>query len=135
MDEELMNTLLTVAVPTVAAVSAVVVLVMVVFWVGAGRQTTYEDAVKARQGHAERELRKMAEREREQKQKKEKKRPGKGKRHEAGARLDGDAGEAATPQQLPMPAQKSILKTSNTLPKVRRLNLSGLAAQVRFFYA
>ena len=119
MEEESLSTVLTVVVPAAVGVSLVVATIAIIFWLGAGRQTSYEDAVKARQGHAERELRKMAEKEREQRQRKEKKRPGRGRRHEAG-RPEGETAES-TPQQLPPATQKSILKSSkpNSVPKVR----------------
>ncbi|CAI8028655.1 hypothetical protein GBAR_LOCUS16316 [Geodia barretti] len=112
MEEESLS-MLTVVVPAVVGVSVVVVTVVLVFWLGAGRQTSYEDAMKARQGHADRELRKITEREREQKQKREKKRPGgrSGRRQESG-KLEGQQGDVeVTP--LP-PAQKGILKTTTT---------------------
>ena len=111
MEEDSLS-VLTVVVPAVVGASVVVVTVVLVFWLGAGRQTNYEDAMKARQGHAEKELRKIAaERERDQKQKREKKRPGRsGKRHEAGS---GDV--EGSPRRLPPPAQKGILKTATTM--------------------
>jgi chromosome segregation ATPase len=115
MEEESLS-MLTVVVPAVVGASVVVVTVVLVFWLGAGRQTSYEDAMKARQGHADKELRRIAEREREQKQKREKKRPGgkSGRRQEAG-KLEGQQGDVqATP--LP-PAQKGILKTTTTTSK------------------
>ena len=111
MEEEAIP-ILSVVVPAVAGAVVVVVTVVLVFWLGAGRQTSYEDAVKARQGHADRELRRMAEKEKEQKQKREKRRPPRSisKRHEAG-KVDGQGEVEATPQQLP---QKSILKTTTS---------------------
>lgn len=98
---------LTVAVPAAIGVSIVVATVALIFWYGAGRQNSYEDAVKARQGHAEREMRKMAEKEKEQKQKREKKRVGKNKKQDV-AQFSGQEDAEANPPTT----QKSILKSS-----------------------
>lgn len=115
MDELSYDTFLTVAVPATVAVGVVVVTVVFIFWFGAGKQTSYEDAMKDRQGRAEKALRKQAEKEKEQKQKKEKKRPGEKKRAKPDSRV-----EVATTPKLP-PAQKSILKNPskpNSVAKV-----------------
>ena len=99
---------LAVAVPAAIAVILVLATVALIFWYGAGRQSSYEDAVKARKGHAERELRKMAEKEKEQqKQKREKKRVGKSKKQDS-VHSSGQEDAEATPP----PPQKGILKSS-----------------------
>lgn len=115
MDELSFDTFLTVAVPATIGVGVVVVTVVFIFWFGAGKQTSYEDAMKDRQGRAEKALRKQAEKEKEQKQKKEKKRPSEKKRKQEVVKPD----SLATTPKLP-PAQKSILKTSkpNSVAKV-----------------
>ena len=102
--------ILTVAVPAAVGVGVVIATVVLVFWIGAGRQTSYEDAMKAARGRAEEVVRKMAEKEKEQKQKKEKKRPGERKRRQEGGRA-GSQVEVETTPKLPS-AQKSILKSS-----------------------
>lgn len=120
MDELSYDTFLTVIVPAAVGVCVVVGTVALIFWVGAGKQTSYEDAMKDRQGRAEKALRKQAEKEKEQKQKKEKKRVGEKKRKQEVVKPDSRV-EVATPK-LP-PAQKSILKTSkpNSVAKVSPL--------------
>ena len=112
-----METFFSVAVPATAGIGVVILTVFLVFWLGAGRPTSYEDAVKARQGHAEKELRKIAEKEKEQKQKKDKKRGGERRRRQEVVKQQRDVED--TPH-LP-PAQKSILKSSrpNNVSKVK----------------
>ena len=106
--ETVVETVVTVALPASIGLGIVIATTVFIFWFGAGRQTSYEDAVKARQGHAEKELRKQAEREKEQKQKREKKRAGERKRRQEVLKQPRDV--EVTPH-LP-PAQKSILKPS-----------------------
>lgn len=123
MDELSYDTFLTVVVPATVGVGVVVATVVLIFWVGgAGKQTSYEDAMKDRQGRAEKALRKQAEKEKEQKQKKEKKRVGEKKRKQEVVKPDSRV-EVATPK-LP-PAQKSILKTSrpNSMTKVSHIHV------------
>lgn len=118
MDELSFDTFFTVAVPATIGAGVVVITVVFIFWIGAGKQTSYEDAMKDRQGRAEKALRKQAEKEKEQKQKKEKKRPSEKKRKQEVVKPDSRV-EVATTPKLP-PAQKSILKTSkpNSVAKV-----------------
>ena len=109
MEGEALDMFLTIVVPASVGVGIVVATVALVFWYGAGRQTSYEDAVKARQGHAEKEIRKQAEqREKEQKLKREKKRGGERKRKQDVA---AKASHVESTPQLPS-AQKSILKSN-----------------------
>lgn len=113
-----METFFSVAIPATAGVGVVIATVVLIFWLGAGRPTSYEDAVKARQGHVEKELRKkQAEKEKEQKQKKDKKRGGERRRRQEVMKQQRDMED--TPH-LP-PAQKSILKSSrpNNVSKVK----------------
>ena len=107
--------ILTVAVPAAVGVGVVIATVVLVFWIGAGRQTSYEDAMKAARGRAEEVVRKMAEKEKEQKQKKEKKRPGERKRRQEGGRQEGGrAGSQVEVETTPklLSTQKGILKSS-----------------------
>lgn len=108
MDGEM---LFTVAAPAAVGVLFVILTVVLIFWYGTGRQTSYEDAMKVRQGRAEKELRKQTEKEKEQKQKKEKKRLGEKKRKQEAGK-PGSQGEVETTPKLP-PAQRSILKSSS----------------------
>ena len=114
MEGDLFETFLSVALPATAGVGVVIATVVFMFWYGAGRPTSYEDDVKARQGHAEKEMRKLAEKE---KQKKEKKRGGERRRRQEVVKQQRDVED--TPH-LP-PAQKSILKSSraNNVSKVK----------------
>ena len=128
MEGESLDTVLTVAVPASVGLGLVALTVLVIFWLGTSRQASYEEAVKARQGQVEKEMRKQAEKEKEQqKQKREKKRGGERRRRQPDATRPG--GQEETPQ-LP-PAQKSILKSSKPNSVVREKVSPGSAVYTR----
>lgn len=110
--EEAPTEVLDMVVPAVVGAGVVIATVVLVFWIGAGRQTSYEDAMKRAQGRVEEVLRT------EQKQKKEKKRPGERRRRPEGSSGKGSS-EVESPPQPPA-QQKGILKGSkaNSVDKV-----------------
>lgn len=113
------DTLLAVVIPGSIGVGLVVATVLAIFWLGTGRQSSYEEAVKARQGRVEKEMRKQAEKEKEQqKQKREKKRGGERRRKQQDGTRPSSQDEREVTPQLP-PAQKSILKSTKPNSVVR----------------
>lgn len=131
----------TLAVTALVGASMVIVTVFLVFLLGFGRQTSYEEAVRARQTHAEKELRKKADKEKEQqRQKRDKKKTGRGRRSEAGRQDGGGASGSEVevsstplhqpPPQQQQPPQKSILKSNNVSTDVKvnglKLSMNGL---------
>lgn len=110
--EETPTELLAVVVPTVIGAGVVIATVVLVFWLGTGRQTSYEDAMKRARGRAEEALRT------EQKQKKEKKRLSERRRRPEVSLGKSSSEVEGTPQ--PPAHQKSILKGSkaNSVDKV-----------------
>ena len=113
--EEANTEFLTVLLPAIGGVVVIAATMAVAFWLGAGRQTSYEDAMKRAEGRAEEALRT------EQKQKKEKKRGGERRKKAEGSFGSKVAKMEPESTHQPPAQRKGILKSNkaNTAEKVR----------------